>query len=237
MNDIIYSKVKVLIYSKVKVLIVDDEENILNFIKMGLKSKGFTVECASDGNEAISIATKMNPHIVILDVMLPEVDGYTVCKEIKAHTNASVIMLTARDDIEDKITGLDVGADDYMVKPFDFRELMARINARLRGDHAIVNDTVRIGNFTINNKAHEISFKDRLVELSSTEYNLLVFLLRNQGITLSKDIILQNVWGCEFDGEYNLVEVYVSYLRNKIGKEAYDIIKTVRGVGYKVITK
>lgn len=226
-----------IIYSQVKVLVVDDEESILSFIKMGLKAKGFTVLCASDGQEAISIAVKNNPHIVILDVMLPEVDGYTVCKEIKKHTNASVIMLTARDDIEDKITGLDVGADDYMIKPFDFRELIARINARLRGDHAIVNDKLIIGDFGINNKIHEITYKDKLLELSQTEYNLLLYLLKNQGIILSKDIILQKVWGYEFEGEYNLVEVYISYIRSKIGKDARDIIKTVRGAGYKVIIK
>lgn len=226
-----------IVYDQVKILVVDDEESILSFIKMGLKAKGFTVICASDGCEAISIAMKENPHIVILDVMLPEINGYTVCKEIKKHTKASVIMLTARDDVEDKITGLDVGADDYMVKPFDFRELMARINARLRSDHPILNEIIHIGDFTINNKAHEITLKDRLLELSSTEYNLMLYLIKNQGIVVSKDIILQNVWGSEFDGEYNLVEVYISYLRNKIGIDAHDIIKTVRGVGYKVIIK
>lgn len=223
------------IYGHIKVLIVDDEETILSFIKMGLKSKGFIVECALDGDEAISTAIKMNPHIVILDVMLPGSNGYAVCKEIKKHTRASVIMLTARDDIEDKIIGLDSGADDYMVKPFDFRELMARINARLRGDHAILNDTLCIGDFTINTKANEISFKDKLLELSSTEYNLLLYLITNRGITLSKDIILQNVWGFEFDTQYNLVEVYISYIRSKLGEGASDIIKTVRGIGYKAV--
>lgn len=222
------------IYGQIKILVVDDEEAILSFIKMGLKSKGFIVECSTDGDEAISAVINMNPHIVILDVMLPGSNGYEVCKEIKKHTKASVIMLTARDDIEDKIIGLDSGADDYMVKPFDFGELMARINARLRGDHAIINDTLRIGDFIINAKANEIYFKDNLLELSSKEYNLLLYLIRNQGITLSKDIILQNVWGFEFDSQYNLVEVYISYIRNKLGEGAYDVIKTVRGIGYKV---
>lgn len=226
-----------IVYDQVKILVVDDEDSILTFIKMGLKAKGFTVICATDGYEAISIAMKENPHIVILDVMLPEIDGFTVCKEIKKHIKTSVIMLTARDDVEDKITGLDVGADDYMVKPFDFRELMARINARLRSDFPIINDIIHIGDFTINDKAHEIFFKDKLLTLSSTEYNLLLYLIKNQGIVMSKDNILQNVWGDEFGGEYNLVEVYISYLRSKIGLEAHDIIKTVRGVGYKVIIK
>lgn len=223
------------IYGQIKVLVVDDEESILSFVRMGLKSKGFLVECALDGDEAISTAIKINPHIVILDVMLPGSNGYAVCKEIKKHTRASVIMLTAKDDIEDKIIGLDSGADDYMVKPFDFRELMARIDARLRGDHAILSDTLSIGDFKINTKANEISFKDKLLELSSTEYNLLLYLINNRGITLSKDIILQNVWGFEFDTQYNLVEVYISYVRSKLGEGASDIIKTVRGIGYKVV--
>jgi two-component system OmpR family response regulator len=221
--------------SQARVLIVEDEENISNFIRMGLKAKGFEVLCASDGNEAMSAAVKMNPHIVILDVMLPEIDGYTVCKEIKKLTRATVIMLTAKNDTEDIIMGLDAGADDYMVKPFDIRELVARINARLRNDHRIHSDKIHIGNFSIDNKAHEITYKDKLLELSSTEYNLLIYLINNHDVVLSKNIILQNVWGLEYDGEYNLVEVYISYLRSKIGEDAHDIIKTVRGVGYKVI--
>ena len=224
-------------YNQVKVLVVDDEENILNFIKMGLESKGFIVQCATDGMEAISSAAHMNPHVVILDVMLPEIDGFTVCKEIKKLTGASVIMLTARDDVEDKITGLNIGADDYMVKPFDFGELIARINARLRNNLAILNNAIKIGDFMINNRVHEIVYKDNLLDLSSTEYNLLLYLINNDGIVLSKDTILQNVWGCEYNGEYNLVEVYISYLRSKIGKKAYDLIKTVRGVGYRVTIK
>ncbi|MBU3182297.1 response regulator transcription factor [Clostridium psychrophilum] len=227
MNDILYNQVKV--------LVVDDEDDISNFIKMGLKAKGFIVECASDGFEAISIAMKMNPHIVILDLMLPEIDGFKVCKEIKKNMEASVIMLTAKGDIEDKIRGLDIGADDYMVKPFDFRELLSRINARLRSDHKTLKNMVQIGCFTINNITHEIMYKNRLLELSSTEYNLLVYLFKNKNITVSKDSILENVWGYEYECEYNIVEVYISYIRSKIGKESHDIIRTIRGVGYKVV--
>lgn len=223
------------VYNHIKVLVVEDEENIQNFIRLGLKANGFSVLCAADGNEALSVAMKENPHIVILDVMLPQMNGFEVCKEIKKHTKASVIMLTARDGIEDKITGLDAGADDYMVKPFDFRELVARIHARLRSEHTTLAELFQIGDFEVNNKTHEITYKGKVLELSATEYNLLCYLLKNQGMVLSKDQILQNVWGYAFEGEYNLVEVYISYLRSKIGKDAHDIIKTIRGAGYRVI--
>jgi two-component system OmpR family response regulator len=224
-----------LIREQIHILIVDDEESIVEFIKMGLEAEGFTVHTAYDGIEAVALAKKLKPHIIILDIMLPGINGYDVCREIKKSVNAAIIMLTARDDIDDRVKGLDLGADDYMVKPFSFRELLARINARLRNSFPELNDINHIGNFTIDDGAHEISFNDNVLELSPTEYNLLKYLLINNGIVLSKSTILEKVWGFDFSGEQNIVEVYIRYLRDKLGDNDHNIICTVRGVGYKVV--
>jgi DNA-binding response OmpR family regulator len=220
---------------QIHILIVDDEENIVEFIKMGLESEGFTVHTAFDGNEAVDLSIEINPHIVILDVMLPGINGYEVCSRIKKHIKTSVIMLTARDEIDDRVRGLNTGADDYMVKPFSFKELLARINARLRNSFPEFFSCMAVGDFNIDDGAHEISFQNKVLELTPTEYNLLKYLLINNGLVLSKSIILEKVWGDDFNGEANIVEVYIRYLRDKIGDKEHKIIRTVRGVGYKVV--
>lgn len=224
-----------LVNQQINILIVDDEENIVEFIKMGLEAEGFTVNTAYDGKDAVTLARKLNPQIIILDVMLPGMNGYEVCSEIKKSIKTSIIMLTAKDDIDDRVKGLNLGADDYMIKPFSFKELLARINARIRNSFPQLTDVIHIGYFCIDDGAHEISFKKSPLELSPTEYNLLKFLLINNGLVLSKSTILENVWGFDFNGEANIVEVYIRYLRDKIGDEKHDIICTVRGVGYKVV--
>ena len=223
-----------LINKQINILIVDDEESIVEFIKMGLEAEGFTVNTAFDGIDAVSLARELSPHIIILDIMLPGINGYEVCSQIKKSIKTSIIMLTARDDIDERVKGLDLGADDYMVKPFSFKELLARINARLRNSFPALADIILVGDFSIDNGAHEIFFQDRLLELSPTEYNLLNYLLINNGLVLSKTTILENVWGFDFNGEVNIVEVYIRYLRDKIGDNEHNIIRTVRGVGYKV---
>jgi two-component system OmpR family response regulator len=144
-------------------------------------------------------------------------------------------MLTARDEVDDRVKGLDLGADDYMVKPFSFKELIARINARLRNSFPEFNDVNCIGNFYIDDGAHEITYCGKILELPPTQYNLLKHLLLNNGLVLSKASILEKVWGYDFNGEENIVEVYIRYLRDKIGDKDHNIIKTVRGVGYKVV--
>lgn len=222
-----------MINKDIKILIVDDEESIVEFIKMGLEAEGYIVFYAYDGNTAITMAKQIKPHIVILDVMLPGMNGFQVCTELKKQTDAVVIMLTARGEVDDRITGLNLGADDYMAKPFSFKELLARINARLRNTDNI--DVKTIGDFKIDDGAHEITYDGSLLELSPTEYNLLRFLLNNNGIVLSKQTILDKVWGIDFPCDENVVEVYIRYLRNKIGDEDFKIIRTVRGVGYKVV--
>lgn len=219
----------------IKVLVVDDEENIVNFLRMGLESEGFKVYSSNNGESAVEMAKEINPEIIILDIMLPNLNGYEVCKLIKKQVNTNIIMLTARDDIDDRIKGLDLGADDYMIKPFSYRELVARIRARLRGNANEVERVVRVGDFTLNSGAHEIKYNDKLLELSLTEYKLLEYLLENKGLVSSKSKILDKVWGYDFYGDENVVEVYIRYLRNKINDNDHKVIQTVRGVGYKVV--
>ena len=220
---------------QINILIVDDEESIVEFIKMGLEAEGYSIHTAYDGLEAIAKAKEINPQIIILDIMLPGINGYEVCFEIKKSIKTSIIMLTAKDEIDDRVRGLNLGADDYMVKPFSFKELVARINARLRSDFPELSDIIRVGDFAIDDGAHEIIYKDRLLLLSPTEHNLLKYLIVNNGLVLSKRIILDKVWGYSFNGEENIVEVYIGYLRDKLQDKEHCIIRTVRGVGYRVI--
>ena len=222
---------------QITILIVDDEKSIVDFIKMGLEAEGYTVYSAFDGNEAIELEQRINTHIIILDIMLPGMDGYEVCSRIKKSIRTSIIMLTARDDVDDKVKGLDTGADDYMAKPFSFKELLARINARIRNSFPELDDVINIGEFTIDDGAHEFTYCGKVLELPPTQYNLLKFLLINNGIVLSKSLILEKVWGYDFNGEENIVEVYVRYLRDKIEDKEHNIIRTVRGVGYKVVAQ
>ena len=204
---------------------------------MGLESDGFKVHSAYDGKTAVEMAKTIQPDIVILDVMLPEMDGYEVCEAIKKQVNTSIIMLTAREDIDDRIKGLDLGADDYMVKPFSYRELLARMRARLRNKEEnkiqLVQET-SLGVFKVDEAAHEISYQGKILSLSVTEYNLLKFLLENRGNVLQKSKILDQVWGYDFFGDDNVVEVYIRYLRTKLEDKEHKVIQTVRGVGYKI---
>jgi two-component system OmpR family response regulator len=225
------------IKEQINILVVDDEESITEFIKMGLEAEGFIVHTAYDGNEAVYVAKKVNPQIVILDVMLPGISGFEVCSLIKKSIETSIIMLTAKEDIDDRVKGLELGADDYMIKPFSFKELLARINARLRNSFPELLDVIRAGDFVVDDGAHEISLKGKVLELSLTEYNLLKYFIINNGLVLSKAVILEKVWGFDFNGEENIVEVYVRYLRDKIGDKDHNIIRTVRGAGYKAVVK
>lgn len=221
---------------KIKILVVDDEESIVNFLIMGLESEGYIVYSSDNGEKAVEMAKDINPDVVILDVMLPGIDGYEVCEKIKKQVNTSIIMLTAREDIDDRIRGLELGADDYMIKPFSYRELLARIRVRLRSreNTKLIIDEVSSGSFRINKDAHEIIYKGEALTLSLTEYNLLKYLLDNKGIVLSKAKILDNVWGYDFFGDDNVVEVYIRYLRNKLKDKEHKIISNIRGVGYKI---
>ena len=226
-----------IVKEQITILVVDDEKSIVDFVKMGLEAEGYIVYSAFDGNEAIELAQKINPHIIILDVMLPGMDGYEVCARIKRLMKTSIIMLTARDEVDDKVKGLDNGADDYMAKPFSFKELLARINARIRNSFPELNQVISIGDFTIDDGAHEFTYCGKIIDLPPTQYNLLRFLLINNGTVLSKSLILEKVWGYDFNGEENIVEVYVRYLRDKLDDKEHSIIRTVRGVGYKMVVQ
>ncbi|NLI13578.1 response regulator transcription factor [Pelotomaculum propionicicum] len=218
----------------IKILLVDDEPNILEFLELGLRNEGFDVQTAQDGMAAVTMIKQFQPHVVILDVMMPGMDGFEVCRMIKKSENVAVIMLTAKDEVDDRVKGLTLGADDYMVKPFSFEELLARIYARIRNQFPNLFGEVVIGPFLIDDRRKEIKLNDRVLELSPTEYELLKFLVLNHGLVLSKTMILDKVWGYDFGGEDNIVEVYIRSLRDKLNDKDHQLIRTLRGAGYRV---
>ncbi len=218
----------------IKILLVDDEPNILQFLELGLQNEGFEVRSAQDGMSAIALLKDFQPHVAILDVMMPGMDGFEVCRMIKKTENVAVIMLTAKDEVDDRVKGLTLGADDYMVKPFSFEELLARIYARVRNQFPHLFGEVVIGPFQIDERRKEIKLDSRVLELSPTEYELLKFLVLNHGLVLSKSMILDKVWGYDFGGEENIVEVYIRSLRDKLNDKNHQLIRTLRGSGYRV---
>jgi len=218
----------------IKILLVDDEPNILNFLELGLQNEGYETQTAQDGISAITMLKQFQPHVVVLDVMMPGMDGFEVCRMLKKTENVAVIMLTARDEVDDRVKGLNLGADDYMVKPFSFEELLARINARLRNQYPSLFSEVVFGPFQIDDRRKEIRYEDRVLELSPTEYELLKFMVLNHGLVLSKTLILDRVWGYDFGGEKNIVEVYIRSLRDKLNDKEHQLIRTLRGSGYRV---
>ena len=217
---------------KLKALVVDDEPNILDFIKLGLSYEGFEVKTARDGPNGLALARDSNPDVIILDVMLPGMDGLEVCQRIRAQSDAGIVMLTARDELQDRIAGLDRGADDYVVKPFRFEELMARIRAVLRRRGSTRQPVLSFADLSLDQDTREVRRGERLVELTPREYDLLKLFMFNQRQVLSKDTILERVWGYDFEGDANIVEVYVRYLREKLADIPPKLIQTVRGVGY-----
>ncbi|TDG00815.1 response regulator transcription factor [Paenibacillus piri] len=218
----------------IKILLVDDEPNIIQFLELGLQNEGFEVQTANDGMTAISLMKRFQPHVAILDVMMPGMDGFEVCRMLKKTENVAVIMLTAKDEVDDRVKGLTLGADDYMSKPFSFEELLARIYARVRNQFPNLFGEVVIGPFHIDDRRKEIKMDNRVLELSPTEYELLKFLVVNHGLVLSKTVILDKVWGYDFGGEENIVEVYIRALRDKLNDKNHQIIRTLRGLGYRV---
>jgi two-component system OmpR family response regulator len=218
----------------IKILLVDDEPTILQFLELGLQNEGFEVQTALDGMTAITLAKSFQPHIAILDVMMPGMDGFEVCRMLKKTENIAVIMLTAKDEVVDRVKGLSLGADDYMMKPFSFEELLARIHARIRNQFPSLAGEVLVGPFRIDDRRKEISLENRVLELTTTEYGLLKFLVINHGLVLSKTMILDKVWGYDFGGEENIVEVYIRSLRDKLNDREHRLIRTIRGAGYRI---
>lgn len=218
----------------IKILIIDDEPNILEFLAMGLLNEGFEVQTALDGMAGITLAKQFHPHIIILDIMMPGMDGFEVCRMLKKLEQVSIIMLTAKDEVEDRVKGLRTGADDYMAKPFSFEELLARIYARVRNQFPHLLEEVAVGPLRMDDRRKEILFHEKALELSPTEYELLKFLILNQGLVLSKSMILDKVWGYDFVGDDNIVEVYIRSLREKLGDKEHRLIRTLRGAGYRM---
>ncbi|MCM3785383.1 response regulator transcription factor [Neobacillus mesonae] len=217
-----------------KIMIIDDEPNIVQFLEIGLRNEGYDVESAFDGPSAITLADEYRPHIAILDVMMPGMSGYEVCKVLKKMGNIAIILLSAKEEVDDRVKGLTLGADDYMIKPFSFDELLARIQARARNHFPYLMEEVTSGPFQINDRRKEISYEQRVLDLSPTEYELLKFIVINHGLVLSKALILDKVWGYDFSGEENIVEVYIRSLREKLKDYEHTLIRTIRGSGYRV---
>lgn len=220
----------------VKVLIVDDEPNIRDLLSTSLRFAGFSVHAVGNGADAVNAAEKGAPDIILLDVMLPDMNGFSVTKKLRSMgINAPVLFLTARDETADKVTGLTVGGDDYMTKPFSLDEIVARINAILRRTKQVETEDsiLEVGEIKINQDAHEVFANGQAVDLSPTEYKLLRFLMSNPNRVLTKSQILDHVWEYDFNGEMGIVESYISYLRKKLDPLTSEpLIQTKRGVGY-----
>ncbi len=219
---------------KARILVVDDEESIRDLLSIGLSHRGFEVQTATDARDAMALVGSFAPHAAIVDVMMPGEDGFQLTRRLRQDPNLYILILTARDAISDRVQGLDDGADDYLVKPFDFDELAARLNAGLR--RITMDETViwQFENVTMDDVSHRVTVDGDLVQLTAKEYELLRYLLLNPGRVLSKTQILQHVWGYDFPGDDNLVEVHISSLRDKIRDRQKSLIQTVRGFGYRL---
>ncbi len=216
----------------IRILIVDDEPNIRDFLRLGLEYEGFAVAMAGDGPTTFRQVREFAPHVVILDVMLPGQDGWSIYQDLRSNPRLIVIFLTARDDVSDRVKGLELGADDYMVKPFSFQELVARIRLRLRKQGLISDGLLQVGALELDSGTHEVRYRGSSIALSPREFDLLRAFLLSPGQVLSKQQLLNQVWGWDYYGDDNIVEVYVRYLRDKLGDPS--LIKTVRGVGYRL---
>ena len=215
-----------------KILIIEDEENIASFIYMELSYEGYKVDTCNDGKEGLNKALESDYDMIILDLMLPTLNGLEVCRRLRKSKNTPVIMLTARDSVMDKVSGLQIGADDYIAKPFAIEELLARIECILRrvNLNKKSDNILEFEDIVIDIEARIVKYCDEVINLTTTEYELLVQLIKNQNKVLSRDYLLEHVWGYDYDAETNVVDVYIRHLRNKLKNN--DYIQTVRGVGY-----
>ena len=218
-----------------RVLVVDDEENITYLLGTALRHFGFDVLTAASGREGLAKATDAKPDLVLLDVMLPDLNGFDVCRRLRdSGVQVPILFLTARDATEDKVRGLTLGGDDYVTKPFNLEEVVARVRAILRRSGRLVDaePPLAYADLVMDDDAHQVRRDGQLVELSPTEYKLLRYLLANAGKVLSKAQILDHVWEYDFGGEATVVETYISYLRKKLDPLGPPLIQTVRGIGY-----
>lgn len=217
------------------ILVIEDERRLANLVRRALEEEGHVVDVAHDGAEGLDVATATDYDLLVLDLMLPHVDGIEIAKRLRAsHNDVRILMLTARDAVEDRVDGLESGADDYLMKPFSFSELLARVRALSRRQvQAQAETELRSGSLVLDLARHEARRDDKSIELTAKEFQLLEYLMRNAGHVLTRTQILDHVWGYNFDSFSNVVDIYVHYLRNKIDRDFPEpLIRTVRGVGY-----
>ncbi|HNZ82949.1 MAG: response regulator transcription factor [Sedimentibacter sp.] len=221
--------------AKKKILIVEDEQKIARFLELELKYEGYDVTIANNGREGFEQGKSPDIDLIILDLMLPGLSGIEVCRRLRQTSDVPIIMLTAKDDISDKVTGLDIGADDYMTKPFAVEELLARIRVLLKRKYHKNDDEdlLIVGKLKLSKNNYKVEYDNDNIELTKKEFELLEYLMRNKNIVLSREKILDNVWGYDYYGDTNIIDVYIRYIRSKIDQK-YDLnlIETVRGVGY-----
>ncbi|HOJ85776.1 MAG: heavy metal response regulator transcription factor [Elusimicrobiales bacterium] len=217
-----------------KILLIEDEKKISNFIKKGLEEENYLVDTAFNGKDGFEIAVSAPYDLIIMDLMLPYINGFDLCKKLReSGVNTPILMLTVRDSVEDKVKGLDSGADDYLTKPFAFEELLARIRALLRKRNIVEKTILKIDDLEMDLISHKVKRGGKEIILTSKEYALLEYLLRNKGKIVTRTMIYQNVWDIGFDTETNVIDVFVNYLRKKIdGNGSKKLIHTIRGKGY-----
>lgn len=217
-----------------RILVVEDEKKIADFIRRGLKEEGYSIDIGYDGEQGYFLATTNEYDLIILDIMLPKMDGLTLCKTLRSQKIlVPILMLTAKDSVKDKVNGLDSGADDYLAKPFAFEELLARIRASLRNKGAGSQTVLQVADLTLDLLTHKVKRAGQEIILSNKEYSLLEYLMRNSGFIVTRTMISEHVWDINFDTFTNVIDVYINYLRNKIDK-GFDkkLLHTVRGRGY-----
>jgi two-component system response regulator MprA len=215
------------------ILVVDDDPEIVSLLRRGLVFEGFNVDTAADGAEALAKIREKPPDLVVLDIMMPEIDGIEVTKRLRQVSDLPVLMLSAKGTIADKLAGFNIGADDYLVKPFAFDELLARVRALLKRREAQAAEILTFGDITLDPSAREVARGSRQIKLTAQEFALLEYLMRHPRQVLTRDQIYEKVWGYDFGGESNVIEVYIRYLRSKLEPEGTPkLIHTVRGVGY-----
>jgi two-component system, OmpR family, response regulator MprA len=217
-----------------QILVIEDDPQIADLLRRGLIYEGYSVEVAPDGLLGLNAARDRPPNLVLLDLMLPGMDGLTVCQRLRTASDVPILILTARDAVPDRVKGLDAGADDYVVKPFNFDELLARVRALLRRRAPQTNqEALRFADLTLNPDTHEVFRAGRRIELTAREFEMLLLFLQHPRQVLTRDVLYDRIWGYDFGGESNIIEVYIRYLRSKLEESGEPrLIQTVRGVGY-----
>ena len=216
-----------------KILIVEDESSISDFVKLELEYEGYQVSIKEDGREGLKEALENDYDLIILDIMLPSMNGFEICRRLKREKNTPVIMLSAKDSVTDKVNGLQIGADYYIPKPFAIEELLARINAIFRRVDSLDNHIVKFKDLVINRNSRTVSRNDKEINLTNKEYELLMILIDNKDKVVTRDELLEKIWGYEYEPETNVTDVYVRYLRSKLNNEnKEEYIQTIRSVGY-----